>query len=167
LTERALLWSLLATFVVVEFMSPATVGAQSPSDSLAQPMGPTSSEEGPTRAAQTATARVYLDDEGAPTAPRLMPRYRAFQREFVSDFGTPRITDRIDPLLGFKARLQERWGDTSLYQWLERGLAFYTWVQASTSGETKGFDFKVRTGDMAGGKLGVRMSRPLGSGAVE
>ena len=159
-----LLGSLLATFLVAG-LTPSGVGAQSAPPS--QPLGPTSADEGPTRVAEAATARDYLDTEGEPVTPRLMPRYRAFQREFVSDFGESRITDRVDPLLGFKARLQERWGDTSLYQWIERGLAFYSWFQASTHTETKGFDIKVRAGDMAGGKLGVHMSRPLGSGTAE
>src|SRR5918996_1633118 len=123
-----LLWSSLAMFLVAG-LTPSGVGAQSEPPSQ---LGPTSSDEGPTRVAEAATARVYLDTDGEPPTPRLMPRYRAFQREFVSDFGASRITDRVDPLLGFKARMEERWGDTSLYQWIERGLAFYSWFQSST-----------------------------------
>ena len=154
----------MTTALVAAVTIPSALVAQSESPPA---LGPTPSSEGPTREAEAATARDYLDPEGDPVTPRLMPRYQAFQREFVSDFGAPRIADRLDPLLAFRARLEDRWGDTSLYQWLERGIAFYSWIQSSTRTETKGFDVEVKTGGVAGGKLGVRMVRPLGSGAVE
>jgi hypothetical protein len=164
LTAKGSSWNWVATIIAGVLVLPSTAAAQ------AEPLGPTSSEEGPTRTAQAATAHAYLEGdelEGRQAAPRLMLRYRAFQREFVSDFGASRITDRVDPLLLLKASLEQRWGETPLYTWLERGLAFYTWVQSSTRTERNGFDIKVRTGDVADGKLGVHMSRPLGSGTVE
>ena len=132
----------------------------------AQGEGPTRAQ-GPTREARAATVRDHVAE--TPEAPRLLSRYHAFQRDFDIDFGVvpSRLVDRLDPLLGLQARLEQRWGDTTLYHWLERGIAFYTWFQASTHRESRGFDITVAADDMAEGKLGVQMSRPLGSGTVE
>jgi hypothetical protein len=128
--------------------------------------GPTTSSTGPTREAGAATARTVLDAERA--TPRLMPGYLAFQRDFTRDFGgAPRVSDRLSEVLGLKARLEQRWGDTSVYEWIERGLAAYGWIRASTRTERRGFDIRVDTGDMAEGKLGVHMSRPLGNATAE
>ena len=59
------------------------------------------------------------------------------------------------------ARLNARWGDANLYQWIERGLAIYARVQASTQFEKRGFNMKMDVDDVAEGKFGVRVSRSL------
>jgi hypothetical protein len=132
------------------------------------PLGPTTSGEGPTRDAQVSTARsAVLEAQNA--TPKLMPRYLAFQEDFARDFGVlgPRISDRIDGALAFKARFEERWGDTDLYQWLERGIAAYSWLQATTRTEKKGFTIGVDANHVARGKVGIQMSRPLVSETPE
>lgn len=147
------LWSGLLSLALA-----ANLQAQTPSPQL----GPTTSEEGPTREARAATVHGSLDEPAA--TPRLMPRYAAFQQDFARDFGVlgPQISNRVDRALALKSRLEQRWGDTNLYQWIERGVAAYSWFAATTSTERKGFDIGVDTGRMAQGKLGVQMSRPLG-----
>lgn len=128
--------------------------------------GPTTSSTGPTREAGAATVRTVLDAENA--TPRLAPGYLAFQRDFTHDFGGRlSVSDRVSGVLGLRARLEQRWGDTSVYEWIERGLAAYGWFRASTRTERRGFDIRVDAGDMAEGKLGVHMSRPLGDATAE
>ena len=141
--------------------APPPASAQSTNG--AETVGPTPSRQGPTREARAATAHGYLED--TPASPRLMPRYLAFQRDFAHDFGVggTALSSGVDPLLALQARLEQRWGGSTVYEWLERGLALYARFQASTRMEKKGFDIKVQTGDVADGKLGVHMSRPLGS----
>lgn len=153
---------------VVFLVGAALLSVPRPAGAQAEPDGPTSSTEGPTRVAGAMTAQGYLDSQRG-TTPRLMPGFLAFQEDFTRDFGAlgPSIGDRVDDLLGLKARLDLRWGDAALYQWIERGLALYARMQASTRLERKGFDFKVQTNDMTEGKLGVQMSRPLGTGSAE
>ena len=132
------------------------------------PLGPTTSSEGPTRDAQVSTART-ADLEAQKATPRLMPGYVAFQQDFARDFGVlgPRVSDRIDGAFAFKARIEERWGDTGLYQWLERGIAAYSWLQATTQTEKKGFTIGVDTGRVSQGRVGIHMSRPLVSETPE
>ncbi len=135
--------------------------AQSTESSL----GPAPLGQGPTREAQAATV---LDADQRPGKSRPILRYQAFQRDFQRDFGlaTP-LASGAGGLLGLRARLEERWGNTTVYQWLERGLAAYTWFRASTSTERRGFDIRMDTDDMAEGRVGVEMSRPLGSADAE
>lgn len=129
-------------------------------------IGPTTADQGPTREAKASTARTTIETEQA--TPRLMPGYLLFQENFVRDFGGgPSISDRLDGALGLKTRLEQRWGDTSVYQWIERGVAAYAWFRASTRTEQSGFDIEVDTATMARGKLGVQMSRPLGTAESE
>jgi hypothetical protein len=93
----------------------------------------------------------------------IVSRYNEFEREFGVDFGVRGLSrDRDGDVLGdLRARLDARWGDATLYQWIERGLAVYARVQASTQVRRKGFDMEVEVDDMAEGKLGVRVQRAL------
>jgi hypothetical protein len=154
-------------WIAIAGLAASTLALAPPVRAQSETLGPPPSAGGPTREAQTATARAYLDTE--PASPHFMPRYLAFQRDFAHDFGVlgPRVTDRVDALLGLKARLEQRWGDTALYEWLERGLAIYAQIQASTRTEGRGFDVRMETDDVAQGKLGVRMSRPFGAASTE
>ena len=54
-----------------------------------------------------------------------------------------------------------RWGDATVYQWIERGLALYARVQATTQLRRKGFDMEVEMDDVAEGKVGLRVQRSL------
>jgi hypothetical protein len=128
-------------------------------------LGPTTKSQGPTREAQAATV---LDTSLMPAHPHPQLRYQAFQRGFERDFGLPAsLAGTTGGLLGLRARLEHRWGDTSVYHWIERGLAAYSWFRASTSMEKRGFDIRMDTDDVAQGKLGVQMTRPLGTAASE
>jgi hypothetical protein len=91
----------------------------------------------------------------------ILSRYNEFEREFGVDFGVQGLTRDRDVLGDLRARLDARWGDATLYQWIERGLAVYARVQASTQVRRKGFDMEVEVDDMAEGKLGVRVQRAL------
>ena len=144
----------------------ASLHAQTPDHPSPDPLGPTTGGEGPTREAQSATV---LDEQVTPTeAPHPSLRYQAFRADFERSFGPPGALDSpLGGLLGLRARLEQRWGDTSVYHWIERGLAAYGWFRASTSMERRGFDIRMDTDDVAQGKLGVQMSRSLGAAAAE
>jgi hypothetical protein len=116
---------------------------------------------GPTRhEARAATARSLL----GPSAPlSILSRYHEFERDFGGDFGVQGlIEDRDgDVLEDLRARLDTKWGNATLYQWIERGVALYARVRASTEIRKKGFDMKVDMDDAAEGKFGVRVHRAL------
>lgn len=118
-------------------------------------------EPGPTREeARAATAGSLL----LPSIQvSILSRYHEFQRDFDGDFGVEGLTNdqEGDALADLRSRLDARWGNASVYQWIERGLAFYARVQASTQVRRKGFDMEVDVDDMPEGKLGVRVQRAL------
>lgn len=118
-------------------------------------------EPGPTRTeARAATAGSLL----LPSVQvSVLSRYHEFQRDFDGDFGVEGLTnDREgDVLEDLRSRLDARWGDATMYQWIERGLALYARVQASTQIRRKGFDMEVDVDDVSDGKLGVRVQRAL------
>jgi hypothetical protein len=93
----------------------------------------------------------------------ILSRYQEFEREFDGDFGVEGLTrdQNGDVLDELRLRLDARWGDATVYQWIERGLALYARFQASTQIRRKGFDMGVEMDDMAEGKLGVRVQRSL------
>lgn len=116
---------------------------------------------GPTRAeARAATAGDLMRPS---LQVSILSRYHQFQRDFDGDFGVEGLTrDQDDHVLDdLRARLEARWGDATMYQWIERGLAIYARVQASTQLRRKGFDMEVDMDDMSDGKLGVRVQRSL------
>ncbi|HUF88786.1 MAG TPA: hypothetical protein VMR66_02265 [Gemmatimonadota bacterium] len=118
-------------------------------------------EPGPTRAeARAATAGSLLRPS---VQVSILSRYDEFQRDFDGDFGVQGLTnDREgDVLEDLRSRLDARWGDATMYQWIERGLALYARVQASTQIRRKGFDMEVDVDDVSDGKLGVRVQRAL------
>jgi len=130
--------------------------------------GPTSlldwrpeAEPGPTRAeARAATAGSLLRPS---IQISILSRYHEFQQDFDGDFGVEGLTNDLegDVLEDLRSRLDARWGHASVYQWIERGLAFYARVQASTQVRRKGFDMEVDVDDVSDGKLGVRVQRAL------
>lgn len=120
-----------------------------------------SSGPGPTRMeARAATAsNLLLPSVQIP----ILPRYNQFERDFGVDFGVRGLLDDRDGdvIEDLRARLDARWGDATVYQWIERGLALYARVQASTQLRRKGFDMEVEMDDVAEGKLGLRVQRSL------
>jgi hypothetical protein len=116
---------------------------------------------GPTRAeARAATASALL----LPYVQiPILSRYNEFERDFGVDFGVRGLVDDRDGdvLDDLRSRLDARWGDATVYQWIERGLALYARVQASTQLRGKGFDMEVEMDDVAEGKLGLRVQRSL------
>ena len=116
---------------------------------------------GPTRqGARAATAGSLLRPS---VQVSILSRYDEFETDFDGDFGVEGLTrdhngDVLDEL---RARLDARWGDATVYQWIERGLALYARVQASTQIRRKGFDMDLEVDDVAEGKLGVRVQRAL------
>jgi hypothetical protein len=116
---------------------------------------------GPTRAeARAATAGdLALPSVRIP----ILSRYHEFERDFGVDFGVRGLVDDRDGdvLDDLRARLDARWGDATVYQWIERGLALYARVQASTQLRRKGFDMEVEMDDVAEGKVGLRVQRSL------
>ena len=134
------------------------LAAQTPQE----PIGPATSDAGPTREAGRSTA-IETMEQAQNAQPRLTPHYEAFQADLERDFGVlgPRVSDRIDAALAFKARIEEKWGDNSIYQWLERGVAAYSWFRANTQTKHQGFNIGVDTRRVAQGRVGIQMSRPL------
>jgi hypothetical protein len=138
------------------------------SDGRAQQVGPEtrtpSLHAGPTLEARAVTARSLLDaaDTGSPS---VFLRYDAFQRDFARSFGYPVLglvaPDSQNFWVGLEQWLDARWGDSTVTDWVERGLLLYARVQASTHFERRGFDMKMDVDDVAEGKFGVRVSRSL------
>lgn len=93
----------------------------------------------------------------------ILSRYNQFEHDFGVDFGVRGLLDDRDGdvLDDLRSRLDARWGDATVYQWIERGLALYARVQASTQLRRKGFDMEVEMDDVAEGKVGVRVQRSL------
>ena len=119
---------------------------------------------GPTLEARAVTARSMARTPHLP-APRVLPRYFAYQRDFDDAFGyataNPFASDTTDFMQDLKVWVIGRWGETTFYDWVERALVMYAHVQASTRFQKKGFDMGVEVDDVAEGKLGVRVSRAL------
>jgi hypothetical protein len=116
---------------------------------------------GPTRQeALAATAGNLLRPSASIS---ILSRYDEFERDLYGDFGVQGLArDRDgDVLTELRERLDARWGDATVYQWIERGLALYARVQASTQIRKKGFDMDLEMDDVAEGKLGVRVQRSL------
>lgn len=119
---------------------------------------------GPTREARAVTALSLLDDPG-PVPPSVFLRYGAYQRDFAQSFGYPvlglAVTDSENFWSGLERWLDARWGDSTVTDWVERGLLLYARVQASTQFERRGFNMQMDVEDVAEGKFGVRVSRSL------
>jgi len=136
------------------------------SDGRAQQVAPVtrtpSLHPGPTVEARAVTARSLLD---ATEPPSVLLRYGAYQRDFAKSFGYPvltlAVTDSESFWNGLERWLDARWGDSTVTDWVERGLFLYARFQASTQFERRGFNMKMDVDDVAEGKFGVRVSRSL------
>ncbi len=121
---------------------------------------------GPTVEARAVTARSLLLDP-AFDPPSVQLRYGAYERDFARAFGFPVLAaayaDSEGFWSGFERWLGTRWGDTTVFGWVERGLVLYARIQASTRFENRGFNMDLDMEDVAEGKFGVRVSRSLDS----
>jgi hypothetical protein len=119
---------------------------------------------GPTLEARAVTARSLLDPTD-PESPSVFLRYGVFQRDFARSFGYPVLglaaPDSETFWSGLERWLDARWGDSTVTDWVERGLLVYARVQASTHFERRGFNMQMDVDDVAEGKFGVRVSRSL------
>lgn len=121
---------------------------------------------GPTLEARAVTARSLLRDS-AYNSPSVQIRYGAYERDFARAFGFPLMTatyaDSQSFLEGLENWLNGRWGDSTVFGWVERGLLLYARIQANTRFENRGFNMDLDVEDVAEGKFGVRVSRSLDS----
>ncbi|MGH7556514.1 MAG: hypothetical protein ACREMD_01775 [Gemmatimonadota bacterium] len=119
---------------------------------------------GPTLEARAVTARSHLLGFGF-ESPSVQLRYDAYERDFARAFGFPLVgatyADSGSFWNGLEQWLNTRWGDTTVFGWVERGLLFYSRFQASTQFERRGFNMDLDMEDVAEGKFGVRVSRSL------
>lgn len=118
---------------------------------------------GPTLEADAATVQPLGVHERGFDSPWIRDRYAAFAREFAADFGVAGLEAEAatsDMFLdALRRRLSTRFGDTTVYGWVERGLFLYARMKAYTEMESRGFDFEVEMDEMAEGKLGLRVNR--------
>lgn len=117
---------------------------------------------GPTLESRAVTARSLLRDSGR-DSPSVYLRYGAYERDFARAFGFPVIgpayADEESFWSALERRLDHRWGDSTVFSWVERGLLLYARFQASTRFENRGFNMDLDVDDAAQGKFGVRVSR--------
>ncbi|MGH7564925.1 MAG: hypothetical protein ACREK5_10970 [Gemmatimonadota bacterium] len=119
---------------------------------------------GPTVEARAVTARSLLRGSIF-ESPSVQLRYNAYERDFARAFGFPLVgatyADSQSFWSGLEQWLNTRWGDTTVFGWVERGLLLYSRFQASTQFERRGFNMDLDVEDVAEGKFGVRVSRSL------
>lgn len=135
-------------------------------DGLAQETSPAvpSLRVGPTVEARAETARSLLR-ASAFQSPSFQLRHNAYETDFARAFGAPLpgvpYIGGESFWIGLEQWLNTRWGDTTVFGWVERGLLLYSRIQASTQFENRGFNMDLDMDDMAEGKFGVRVSRSL------
>lgn len=122
---------------------------------------------GPTLEARAVTAQSLLRDS-AYDSPSVQLRYGAYERDFARAFGFPLMAGGYAAgsegfWSGLENWLNGRWGDSTVFGWVERGLLFYARFQANTRFENRGFNMDLDVEDVAEGKFGVRVSRSLDS----
>ncbi len=139
----------LAFVLGVLLAVPVAGAAQTPADD--EPLGPT-------REALMSTA-LRMSAPPAPSADVLL-RYDSFANDFRSHFGQS-VESPDDFMNGMHQTLLLRFGDTPVYQWVQRGLVLYARMKALTEMERNGFEMEVEMDDVAEGKLGVRVNRSL------
>lgn len=119
---------------------------------------------GPTLEARAVTARSLLYHSTL-DGPSVGLRYGAYERDFARAFGFPltaaAYADSESFWTGLERWVNTRWGDSTVFGWVERGLLLYARVQANTQFENRGFNMDLDMEDVAEGKFGVRVSRAL------
>lgn len=151
------LFSLLRSCCLIGFVFGLVTGVAGVRTASAQ-------NSGPTRDASIATARS-LAVQPAVTDRMVRLRSESFARRFAEDFGVTSGGVEFGGDAGFLHRvrrtLEARWGDTDVYEWIERGLFFYARMKAYSEMEKKGFDVEMNMGDMTEGRLGLKVARSL------
>lgn len=119
---------------------------------------------GPTLEARAVTARSHLRGPVL-EVPSVWLRSSAYERDFARAFGFPvgavSLADSQTFWADLERWLDSRWGESTVFDWVERGLVLYARFQASTRFENRGFDMDLDMDDVAEGKFGVRVSRAL------
>lgn len=128
----------------------------------AQPGLASSDWLGPTVHARAVTARGLLVE---PTPElQILARHAAFERELAVAFGFPVATGSgVSGSLMHDLRLwmAQRWNDSLFDSWARTALLTYARIQSSTRFEKSGFNLGVDVDEVAQGKFGIRVSRPL------
>lgn len=132
------------------------------SEASAQQVQPEHAWLGPTLHARAVTARGLLV-EPAPEF-QILTRHAAFERDLAATFGFP-MASGSGVSGGFmhdvRLWMAERWNDSLFDSWAQSALLTYTRIQSSTRFEKSGFNMGVDVDDVAQGKFGIRVSRPL------
>jgi len=122
---------------------------------------------GPPLRASVSSARAFADAAHAVPGPGVRFRHDSFAREFARDFGFRYASSHADEqeeahlLERLHRRLETKWGDTTVYGWVERCIALYAHFEALTSGDHAGFDMDLEVDDLARGRVGLQMSRAI------
>lgn len=122
---------------------------------------------GPPLRASVSSARSFADAaEGVP-GPGVRFQHDSFARELARDFGFRYASfhageeDEVNLLEQLHRRLETKWGDTTVYGWVERCIALYAQFEAMTSGDHAGFDMGLEVDDLSRGRVGLQMSRVI------
>jgi hypothetical protein len=117
---------------------------------------------GPTLDARAVTAQG-LTMESAPEL-EILIRHAAFERELAAAFGFP-VASGSGVNSGFvhdvRLWMTEQWSDSRFDNWAQSALLTYARLQSSTRFERNGFHMGVDVDNVAQGKFGIRVSRPL------
>jgi len=128
----------------------------------AQPGLTSSGWLGPTLHARAVTARGLLVE---PTPElQILARHAAFERDLAVAFGFPVATGSGGSgglMQDVRLWMAQRWNDSLFDSWAQSALLTYTRIQSSTRFEKSGFNMGVDVDDVAQGKFGIRVSRPL------
>jgi len=122
---------------------------------------------GPPLRVSVSSARAFADATETVSGPGVHFQHETFAREFARDFGFQYASshaneeDDIHLLERLHRRLETKWGDTTVYGWVERCIALYAHFEALTSGDHAGFDMNLEVDDLSRGRVGLQMSRSL------
>lgn len=135
------------------------------SELFAQQAGPepvSSNGLGPTLDSRAVTAHGLT--LGPAPELEILIRHAAFERELAAAFGFP-MASGSGVSSGFMHDvglwMTEQWSDSRFDSWAQSALLTYTRIQSSTRFERNGFNMGVDVDNVAQGKFGIRVSRPL------
>jgi hypothetical protein len=140
-----------------------TLGIES--ELFAQQAGPdpvSSNGLGPTLDSRAVTAHGLTLGPGPEL--EILIRHAAFERELAAAFGFP-VASGSGVSSGFMHDvglwMTEQWSDSRFDNWAQSALLTYTRIQSSTRFERNGFNMGVDVDNVAQGRFGIRVSRPL------
>ena len=117
---------------------------------------------GPTLGARAVTAQGLAMEPGPEL--EILIRHAAFERELAAAFGFP-VASGSGVSTGFmhgvRSWMTEQWSDSRFDNWAQSALLTHARLQSSTRFERNGFHMGVDVDNVAQGKVGIRVSRPL------